>query len=72
MNGDQIRELIASIMTPLTEMMQNTIRQTKASTEKAPSADVTDKKDKGYDSRLTEKSYKRLEKFAGGETEWDE
>ena len=59
-------------MGPLTEMVQTTIQRTKASTEKASSEDVTDRKDKGYDSRLTEKSYKRMEKFSGGETEWDD
>ena len=72
MNGDQIRELITGLMGPLTVLVKTTIQQTTASTEKVSSEDVPDKKEKGYDSRLTEKSYKRMEKFSGGETEWDE
>ena len=71
MNSDQIKELIAGLMAPITEMMK-TMQGAQSSSEKDLSEEAANKKNKDHDSRLNEKSYKRMEKFTSGESEWDE
>ena len=63
---DLIQGLMGSITAAVTENFQ------KGVTEKSPTEDVPNNQEKGHDSRLNEKSYKRMEKFSGGESEWED
>ena len=72
MTSDQIKELIAGMMAPITEMVKMMQGTQSSSSANDPSEEATYKKDKDHDSRLNEKSYKRMEKFTSGESEWDE
>ena len=64
-----INNLIAGLTATITATVADTMdRKFPAETQTEEGSNT----DKGNDIRLTEKSYKRIEKFSGGESEWDD
>ena len=69
MTEAQVKGLIGGLTGTITAAVMESLSKKMA--EKAPTEESSNR-DKNHDQRLNEKSYKRMDQFSGGETEWDD
>ena len=69
MTEEQVKSLIGGLTGTISAAVMESIGKQMA--EKAPTEESPNR-EKNHEQRLTEKSYKRMEKFSGGESAWED